>query len=176
MKQRSTESALDHPLMAEIYEKTAKILFVYIRSRLFSQEDAEDLLVEVFLVALETKGFPMFAPDKQFAWLRRVAQHKIVDRYRQVGHRPTFTLGYLDEMLNAANDETPERIVVRKEERGRLQATLQSLPPLQQQVIFLHFVDGLRCVEIARILGKRDGTIRVLLSRALNRLRTIYRE
>jgi DNA-directed RNA polymerase specialized sigma24 family protein len=47
---------------------------------------------------------------------------------------------------------------------------------LQQQVVKLRFFGGLRCAEIAAVLGKREGTVRVLLSRALNLLRALHEE
>jgi RNA polymerase sigma factor (sigma-70 family) len=176
MKQKLVEQYLEHPSMTDIYERTAPMLFAYARSRLSSQEEAEDILVEVFLAALESRRFTMLNPDRQFPWLRRVAQHKIIDRYRQAGHLPLVTLDYVEKTLDTDNKESPEQSVLRQEELQRLQITLHRLPLLQQQVVFLHFVDGLRCIEIAPILGKREGTIRVLLCRALNRLRDIYAE
>ena len=46
MKQEVTERALDHVSITTLYEKAAPALFAYARSRLSSQEEAEDLLVE----------------------------------------------------------------------------------------------------------------------------------
>ena len=112
--------------------------------------------------------------DEQFAWLRRVAQHKIIDLYRLIGRQLVVTLEHVDKALSLASGKTPEQLVLQREDLCALQAALQRLPPLQQQVVFLHFVNGLRCTEIASLLGKRDGTVRVLLSRALNRLREMY--
>jgi RNA polymerase sigma factor (sigma-70 family) len=174
MEQELTERCLDQSSMAELYERTAPTVFAYARSRLFSQEQAEDILVDVFLAACESKKIFFLNQDQQLAWLRRVAQHKIIDRYRLGGRLPMVTLEHVEKALNLASNKTPEQIVMQREDFQRLQAVLHCLPPLQQQVLFLHFFDGLRCTEIASILGKRDGTVRVLLSRALNRLREIY--
>jgi RNA polymerase sigma factor (sigma-70 family) len=141
---------------------------------LFSQEQAEDVLVDVFLAACESEKLCFLNPDQQLAWLRRVAQHKIIDHYRLEGRLPMVTLEHVEKVLSLVGNKTPEQIVMLREDLQRLQASLHCLPPLQQQVLFLHFFDGLRCTEIASILGKRDGAVRVLLSRALNRLREIY--
>jgi RNA polymerase sigma factor (sigma-70 family) len=176
MKQDVAEDYSNHSSMADLYERTAPALFAYARSRLSSQEDAEDILVEVFLAALEWKGFSTLTSNEQFAWLRGVIQHKIIDRYRQMGRSPTITLQHVEMALSIAESENPEEAIIRQEELRQLQATIHCLPPLQQQVLFLHFVDGLRCIEIASILGKRDGTIRVLLSRSLNHLRDTYQK
>ncbi|HZR41762.1 MAG TPA: sigma factor-like helix-turn-helix DNA-binding protein [Ktedonobacteraceae bacterium] len=60
------------------------------------------------------------------------------------------------------------------EEYAHLHAHLEKLSPIQREALRLRFANGLRCSEIATVLGKRDGTVRVLLSRALNFLRSIY--
>jgi len=174
MEQRLTEQSWGQTSITELYERTAPAIFAYARSRLSSQEQAEDILTEVFLTAFESEKFFRLNPDEQFAWLRRVAQHKIIDRYRLEGRQPVVTLEHVDKALSLERNKTPEQIVLQREELRSLQVALQRLPPLQQQVLFLHFVNGLRCTEIASLLGKRDGAIRVLLSRALNRLREIY--
>ena len=53
---------------------------------------------------------------------------------------------------------------------------LQRLPGLQQQVVHLRFVYGLRCQEITEVLGKKEGAVRKLLWRALNLVRSLYTE
>lgn len=174
MEQKLTKQRANQTSMMEIYERTAPAIFAYARSRLSSQEQAEDILIEVFLAAFESEKFFRLKPDEQFAWLRRVAQYKIIDRYRLIGRQPVVTLEHVDKALSLDRNKTPEQIALQREELRSLQAAMHRLPPLQQQVLFLHFVNGLRCTEIASLLGKRDGAVRVLLSRALNRLREIY--
>jgi RNA polymerase sigma-70 factor (ECF subfamily) len=56
----------------------------------------------------------------------------------------------------------------------RLQASIRQLPVLQQEVVRLRFVHDLRSAEIATILDKSEGAVRIMLSRALKLLRTIY--
>jgi RNA polymerase sigma factor (sigma-70 family) len=53
---------------------------------------------------------------------------------------------------------------------------LQHLSEIQQEVLQLRFIGGLRCTEIALLLKKREGTIRSILSRALNELRKYYEQ
>jgi RNA polymerase sigma factor (sigma-70 family) len=176
MTQEITEPSPDYAAIADLYERTAPLLLAYIRSRLASPEEAEDLLIEVFLVALESEGWANVPPDKHLAWLRTVAQHKLIDRYRQQRHTSTMTPEQRADPLSFASWYNPEQKVVQYEELLQLQAAIQRLPPLQRQVLFLHFVEGMRCLDMASLLGKRAGAVRVLLSRALSRLRAIYDE
>ena len=48
---------------------------------------------------------------------------------------------------------------------------ISELPPNQRQVIILKFIEGLDNLEIERIIGKSQGAIRVLQTRALAKLR-----
>lgn len=70
----------------------------------------------------------------------------------------------------------PEQIALRHERHGHLRAALGRLPPLYQEAVGLRFVAGLRSAEIATLLEKRDGAVRVMLWRALKLLRAYYEE
>ena len=48
---------------------------------------------------------------------------------------------------------------------------IDRLPPNQRRVIILKFIEGMDNREIARVMGKREGAIRVLQMRALTRLK-----
>ncbi len=69
-----------------LYERYAASILAYARLHTPSwedaEEDAEDLTVEVFPAALEQDNLSWLADKQQFVWLRSVAQHKLVDRYR----------------------------------------------------------------------------------------------
>ncbi len=69
---------------------------------------------------------------------------------------------------------TPEKLVIQREEAAYLRVYLQNLSQIQQEVLQLRFIGGLRCTEIAVLLHKREGAVRSILSRALNELRKHY--
>ncbi|MBO0795771.1 MAG: sigma-70 family RNA polymerase sigma factor, partial [Ktedonobacteraceae bacterium] len=68
------------------------------------------------------------------------------------------------------------RMALRNEDYAVLRAHLSHLSELQQEIVRLRFGHGLRLKEIAQQLNKSDNVIRVTLSRALNLLRTRYRQ
>jgi RNA polymerase sigma-70 factor (ECF subfamily) len=72
------------------------------------------------------------------------------------------------------DEETPETVLLRQEEYARLYASIQRLPAVQREIVHLRFALGLRSAEIAIVLHKSEGAVRVTLSRALKLLRTIY--
>ncbi|GER87073.1 hypothetical protein KDW_12350 [Dictyobacter vulcani] len=170
-RQRQVLSGLH---VEKLYNKHAPDILRYIHRYIFSNENADDVLVEVFLAAIESPNLLKLTMEEQFAWLQRVARNKIVDHQRRVTRYPEVTL---DEMLDSPFDAdlvTPEKEIVEREEVELLRSHLSVLPELQQQVLQLRFGEGLRTKEIASKLHKSDGAIRSLLLRSLNLLRDLY--
>jgi RNA polymerase sigma factor (sigma-70 family) len=163
----------DSPI-ACLYESHATAIFAYLRRQTSSREDAEDILVEVFAAAVESTAFRQMSEKEQVAWLWRVAHNKAVDAYRRSRLRQGLNLERIADVIYDDDERAPEQIALQREAYAHLHAHLKKLSPIQREAIRLRFVNGLRSSEIATVLGKRDGTVRVLLSRALNFLRTIY--
>jgi DNA-directed RNA polymerase specialized sigma24 family protein len=95
---------------AVLYRSYAPALFEYIRNHTTASNDAEDILTEVFIGALQHDLSEM-SSDQQRAWLWTVARNKVNDYYRQVHRRPQISLEALRETLeNGTNPEllTPQ--------------------------------------------------------------------
>ena len=161
--------------MALLYRKYAPGLLTYVRMRVPSPEDAEDLVVEVFLAAIEHAKFAALSEKEKQLWLWRVTRNKVIDAYRRAKARQSVTLDHIAEGLFADEMFSPEYAALRQEDYMDLYAHLQSLPPLQQQILRMRFGQDLSCSEIATTLGKQENVVRVTLSRGLNLLRKIYR-
>lgn len=172
LEPKEVESLEDNDSQTALYERYGPIIFGYLRSHIRSLEDAEDLLLEVFLAALEHDNLSAFSPGEQLAWLRRVAHNKLLNVYRQGRRHPQVALDFLVETI--LEEEDPEQHTLRKEERRQLRTALQKLPTLQQHILQLRYADGLRCPEIALLLNKREGAVRKLLSRSILFLRQVY--
>lgn len=166
----------DTARIAELYEQHWLTILLSIRQYLPRREDAEDVLLAVFLAAMENEKFFTLEADKQLLWLRRVAYNKAIDFHRGVARHRSVSLDDATEMLFADEDYAPDQIATRGEEYALLQAHIATLPAAQQEVLRLRFAGDLRCSEIAQRMHKSEGAIRTLLSRTLNFLRTIYAE
>lgn len=175
-QQRTATTSPDDQQAALLYQRHAAPLFAYLRLHAPSWEDAEDLLLDVFLAAIEQQR-PLAWPEReQLAWLLQVAHHKLVDHHRRASRRPTVSFEHVVEVLQEAGTRTPEQVALDQEELQRLQAAVRRLPKPQQEVLRLRFAEGLRCTQIAALLGKRQEAVRQVLSRTLNQLRTVYAE
>lgn len=165
---------LDVEATTALFQRYAPSLFAYLRQHTASREDAEDLLHEVFAIAMERSGFGLLSAKEQERWLWRVTRNKAVDTYRHKTRRPSLALDYVAEQLYAEDEHSPEYAILRREEYARLRTALERLPAVQQEALRLRFVNNLPCAEVAKALGKREGAVRSMLSRAIGRLRTIY--
>lgn len=160
--------------ISTLYQRYAPGLFTYLRLHVPSREDAEDLLVDTFLVACENSSFGALSEERQRLWLWRVMRNKVADYYRSPAHRPIANVDDLVDAIYVDEAHAPEQIAERGEEYFQLRAQLQRLPPLQQQLLRLRFVNELTTAEIARAVGKSDVAVRMMLSRTINMLRFIY--
>src|SRR5260370_19010515 len=97
MMQRHVDTMLDEPGIATLYQQYAPAIFAYLLQRMRFEEDAEDILVEVFLAALENEQFPLLPEKAQLTWLWRVAPKKMIDGYRRSVRRQRCTLHYISE-------------------------------------------------------------------------------
>ncbi|HZO74686.1 MAG TPA: sigma-70 family RNA polymerase sigma factor [Ktedonobacteraceae bacterium] len=158
----------------ELFEQHGEKLFAFLRMHTLSREDAEDILVETFTAALTEIKFAHLCESEQTAWLWRVARNKVVDEFRRANVRRKALLEQMDEPVSSDETHDPEQMALRQDEAREVHEMLQHLSAQQQEVLRLRFGYGLQCREIALILGKRENTVRVMLSRAMNLLRQLY--
>jgi RNA polymerase sigma factor (sigma-70 family) len=159
---------------AALFERYAASIFAYARLYTPSWEDAEDVVLEVFTEAWAQNNLTWLAEKQQLVWLRRVAQHKMVDRYRRSAHVALLPFDQVIESVRVAEGLSPEQIVLRQEELEGLHIAIRQLSLLQQQVLQLRVWNGLRFREIAGLLNKREAAVRKIYSRTLAQLRSIY--
>lgn len=135
--------------------------------RLLGQrEDAEDLVQEAFLVALER--IDSFQAGRPFApWFFRILTN------RGLNARKSRSLRQMEAIPGdaPARSESPERAAERSELRERLRAVLDGLPERQRTIVQLFELEGFSSAEIAEILELSDGTVRWHLHHARKVLR-----
>ncbi len=156
-----------------LYRLHASRIFAFIYRQVASQQDAEDILLEVFLAAHKAHLVGL-AMEQQIAWLQQVARRKVIDLYRR--RQPAIVVPLEHAVTISDSTLTPEQQSIQREAYERLYQALGQLSPLEQQVIHLRYGNGLRFAQIAEILDKPEGSLRGLLSRTLRRLRTNYPE
>ncbi|MBN1836961.1 MAG: RNA polymerase sigma factor [Spirochaetales bacterium] len=148
--------------LARTYEQQHGRLLAYIRSRVPRDEDAEDILQDVFTRALQRLSVtePI---DNLMAWLYTVARNRIVDLYRR--RRPSVSIhaedaegGSLEELLQDSGIDL-DRELVREEVLAALADALELLPPEQRQVFLQQAVEGRTFSELAEATGTSINTL-----------------
>jgi RNA polymerase sigma-70 factor, ECF subfamily len=168
----------DHEIVAWLYQQHAHALFKYVFSSLPLREEAEDILVEVFLAALRYQGLTYMNEQQRFAWLLAVARNKLADWHRRSSRLPHTSLEQVLPFVeqNFAEPDEPEAVVLKREEYALLQVQLSQLPEMQQEVLRLRFIMGMRHAEIGKLLGKSEGAIQGIFWRAIHSLRSLYQQ
>jgi RNA polymerase sigma-70 factor (ECF subfamily) len=168
-----TRAAAQPPeaLCREWYTAYGTALYSYLRFRLPSAAQAEDLTADVFLRAV--RAVATFDPGRGSAraWLFRIARNALRDHLRHERRHPHVSLGVLDDLRSEA--PSPEERLLWKEEVARLLAATSSLTAGDQELIGLRYGSGLDTAEVAEILGLREAAVRTRLWRALGRLRRV---
>lgn len=159
---------------AELYQRHAPGLFAYAYRQTASREDAEDIVLDVFLMVLRQPDFATFDEQKQVAWLWTLTRHKVVDRFRRSARHQHVPIDPLAETLYEDDERSPEREHLKREEYSQLHLAIKALPEEQQEVLQLRFGAGLRCAAIAPVLNKSEGAVRILLYRTIRTLRDVY--
>lgn len=157
---------------AALYDDFNPRLLRYFAAR--APRVADDLAAETWLGA--AGGLRTFVGDEQSfrSWLFTIAHRRLVDYWRdQAANAGGPTSGEAGIASTTGEDPTqgPEEIVVSADSaQGAARKIASILSPDQAEVILLRVVGGLDLEQVADVLGKRPGTIRVLQHRALKKL------
>ena len=168
---RRNDHAAGAEAIGELYDRYHESIFRYIWSRVSDQQLAEDLTGDVFtrMVIHLPKYRPTGVPFQ--AWLFRIARNLMIDNHRKTSAYKEYSL---DSVVNdIAGASNPAQIVEDQHFIDQVQSVLQVLNPFRRDVITLRFIVGLSLQEVAKVLGKSKGSIKVAQHRALKELRTI---
>ena len=157
-----------------VYLEQRDALSRFLRARLGSDTDIEDLLQDLYLkIASLDPGYAVAEPR---AFLYRLASNLLLDRARS-GRRARVRdtawrqVAHHSEGADDVNDSpSAETIVVdRQRLRGLLQA-LDTLPERTQSIFRMHKFDGLSYAEVAATLGITRSSVEKHMMTALRRL------
>lgn len=129
---------------------------------------AEDLTSEIFMKALEKYETYHTSGGSFSSWIFTIARNHVIDRYRT--HREQVSIDALANVLPAPSRDIQQDID-NSTMTKRVMAAIDQLPPQHREVIVLKFISELETEEIARVLDKKPGAIRVALHRALQALK-----
>ncbi len=102
------------------------------------------------------------------AFLYQIARNLVIDHYREKSQFQVVSAAYVADPTAGLEEKA-----ILSSDANQIKEAIKGLGQEQQEVILMRHVDGLSFKEIGEILGKPEGTIRVINHRALITLREI---
>lgn len=159
-----------------LYRKYLPQVYAYALYELADHHAAEDASERTFLRALAAlPRFRELAPPDQGpeastfrVWLFRIARNVVANERRSRRRRPAVSLDtVLGAGLAIADGADLEGDAVTRDESAAALRALRSLPDDRRRALLLRFVDEMSTAEIAGVLDRSEGAVRVLIHRAL---------
>ncbi len=150
----------------ELYELHFQRMYRFVYSRVQDRAVAEDVTSEVFMKALRSIGRYQDTGRPFTAWLYQIAVNAVADRYR--GQRPTEDI---DEQYQLSDGSSLEETAAHRDELRRIWRLIEDLPDQQRTALVLKFQEDLKIEDIAVVMGKSPGAVKLLVHRGVTRLR-----
>jgi len=155
-----------------LYRKYLPQVYSYAVYELGDHHEAEDATERTFLSALG--ALPAFEerarPEDGHGastfrvWLFQIARNEVAQRRRARRRRAETGLDLLAEAADAVDIEGD---AVRRDEAASAWRAIARMQGDRRRALILRFVDELSTAEIAGVLGRSEGAVRVLIHRAL---------
>jgi RNA polymerase sigma-70 factor (ECF subfamily) len=155
---------------AAFYDRHAPRIYGFLTRLLAHQNDADDVLQEVFWQAW--KQASRYDPQRStpLGWLLLMARSRALDLLRKPkGATPT---GEVPAVSAPAASEPLPRVQL-GETADQVQAALAQLPPEQRALILMSFFQGITHEQIAAQVNLPLGTVKTRIRRGIGRLRDL---
>jgi RNA polymerase sigma-70 factor (ECF subfamily) len=185
----------DQAARAELFKRNRdrlrQMIAVRMDARLRIRCDPSDLVQDVLNEA--NQHLDKFAQERPVpfqVWLREIAWKRLVDLRRK--HLGTARRSLLREVRLdydlpeessivladrlVARGPSPSAVAQINERRAHIRAAIESLPPIDREILVLRYLEQLPPREIGEILGMTKGAVSTRHTRALARLRTLLDE
>lgn len=157
----------------------AEPLLMFILGRVGERAQAEDLLKDTFMTALERIGSFTWQSRSIYHWLRQIALNKTIDHHRAAGRRRRLCQALKAELTEAEEAAAPLLLSAEEERllaQQRIDKVLALLHPRYAQAIRLRLGEERPRAECAERLAVSVETFDVLLFRAVRAFRKAYGE
>ena len=156
---------------AQLYIETLDYTYRIVRLFIASEQDAEDMVQNVYLKVLE-KADTLKNPDCFYTWLRRMTENECKNHLKK--HKPVLWSGTQEDFNSSINSEraivSTEVSVETDEVNKLLFEAIETLPREKQVCLQLFYFEGADIAEIASALGIPQGTVKTRLFVARKRL------
>jgi len=167
----------DPEVFGKLYERYYSQIFGYILKRVANLDIAQDVCSETFLKALKNLWKFHWKGISFSFWLYKIANNEIANHFRKNKYR-LISLGKVPEPISISNPELEyieaQEELKKHEDFLKIQGKISRLEIKYQEVIALRFFEKLKIKEIAEIVEKKEGTVKSLLHRGLEKLKGFF--
>lgn len=176
LAQRAKEG--DMRAYEDLVERYYGKLYGLIYNMTSNKEDTEDMIQEVLIKAYTS--LPKFKGNSSFyTWIYRIAINRTINFLKKRRRKQALSLDQVDGGLERdpayvelSSKITPVRDVKILELQEKLNTALQTLSEKHRAVVVLHDIQGIPHLEISRMLGVSEGTLRSRLYYARQQLQS----
>ncbi len=151
-----------------VYDQYIDKIYRFVYLKVNSKEAAEDITSKVFL-----KGFEAFQKGQEIknmgAFLYQIARNSVTDHYRDRGRTQMISPDHVAEAASSAPNV--HETAVFNADMEAVKAAIGGLKKEYQDVLILHYLEDMKTEEIAGILERPVGTVRVMIHRGLQALK-----
>jgi RNA polymerase sigma-70 factor, ECF subfamily len=155
----------DRAAFDRLYDRYFDQIYSYVYYHCGNREQAEDITAATFQRGLEDLPNFRWRGVPYSAWLYRVAGN-LLSRDRRRPAWLELQEGRVDE-----GEEEPDAQWLRREESTELHDAIRGLPHDQRQAILLRFFAGMRNKEVAKVMNRTEGAVKLLVFRGVSNLR-----
>ena len=164
---------------SQIYDQYIGKIYRFVYLKVYSEEIAQDITSKVFLkgwqafsaqseVSIEGQESPIKNPG---AFLYQVARNAVVDHYRAKGRSKEVSADASPEMVDPRADAKEQAIL--NADVNAVKNSIKKLGQEYQDIIIWHYLEDMPIEDIAKLINRPAGTVRVMLHRGLKDLRDI---
>ena len=159
----------DAESFGQLYDLYIDRIYRHLYYRVGNADVAEDLAAQVFLNAWRAVGRYRLTGRPFIVWLLSIAHNLLVDYYR--AKRESTSID--DVIIPSSDADDPVSLAEKSFASAVMRQAIRKLKRDQQVVVVMRYIDGMEYPEIAAVLKKSEGAVRVILHRALVALRGI---
>jgi RNA polymerase sigma-70 factor, ECF subfamily len=158
----------DFDAFTELYRRHSADVFRFVRMQVRDDAAAEDVTAQTFFRAWSSAT--SFRGEGSYkGWLIQIAHNTLADWYSKEAH----ALPTEEPPETVDPDPTPPAQVIRLEERNEVHQVVAKLPVEQRRAVVLRYLLEVPIIEIAKLMGRTEGAVRILLHRARLRMRRL---
>jgi RNA polymerase sigma-70 factor (ECF subfamily) len=158
----------DSSAFGALYDRYQPAIYRFVAVKVGSREEAEDITHHVFLSAWQKVGGYKHRGHPFSSWLYQIARNLVIDHYR--AKKDDISLDKLDPDSSIIPAVAQLDLSV-KLQLEKVHRAIAELKTEHQDVIILRFVEDLPLKEVAAILKKSEGAIKLAQHRAIKELK-----